>query len=186
MPSGFNLNGLTRFAFCLWLLMGPNLGAAQDTLSPDYLLNSGDTIRIYVYGEPDLTFDEVLVGQNGRIAYPFIGTLMVAGRGINEIQDALIAALKPDYLIDPRVSVDIVKYRQFYLNGEVKQPGGLDFQPGLSLMKAIALVGGYTERANKKNIRVVSYTQDLSDARRVKEDYVVQPGDIITVEEGFF
>ena len=46
--------------------------------------------------------------------------------------------------------------------------------------------GKESERANKKNIRVVSDTQDLSDARRVKEDYVVQPGDIITVEEGFF
>ena len=152
----------------------------------EYALNAGDTIRIYVYGEPELTFDEVLIGQNGRIAYPFLGTLTVAGGTVNGLQKALINGLKPDYLIDPRVSVDIVKYRQFYVNGEVKNPGGIDFQPGLTLLKAISLAGGFTERANKKNITVVSDSGTLGEDRRIKEHYIVQPGDIFTVNDAFF
>jgi len=156
-----------------------------DTLL-EYALNAGDTIRIYVYGEPELTFDEVLIGQNGRIAYPFLGTLTVAGGTVNEVQKALINGLKPDYLIDPRVSVDIVKYRQFYVNGEVKSPGGIDFQPGLTLLKAISLAGGFTERANKKNITVVSDSGAIGEDRRIKEHYIVQPGDIFTVNDAFF
>ncbi len=154
--------------------------------SLEYALNAGDTIRIYVYGEPELTFDEVLIGQNGRIAYPFLGTLTVAGGTVNEVQTALINGLKPDYLIDPRVSVDIVKYRQFYVNGEVKNPGGIDFQPGLTLLKAISLAGGFTERANKKNITVVSDSGAIGEDRRIKERYIVQPGDIFTVNDAFF
>ena len=154
--------------------------------SLEYALNAGDTIRIYVYGEPELTFDEVLIGQNGRIAYPFLGTLTVAGGTVNEVQTALINGLQPDYLIDPRVSVDIVKYRQFYVSGEVKNPGGIDFQPGLTLLKAISLAGGFTERANKKNITVVSDSGAIGEDRRIKERYIVQPGDIFTVNDAFF
>ena len=163
------------------LAIGLPLQAADE-----YQLNAGDTIRIYVYGEPELTFESVLIGQNGRIAFPFVGTLTVAGRTINQVQDQLIGGLKPDYLIDPRVSVDIVKYRQFYINGEVQSPGGIDFQPGLSLLKAIALAGGFTERANKRNITVVSDTDATGEERRIREDYVVQPGDIFTVKDAFF
>ena len=172
----------------LWMcLLGAWVaGIPQAYAADEYLLNAGDTIRIYVYGEPELTFDEALIGQNGRIAFPFVGTLAVAGRTINQVQNELINGLQPDYLIDPRVSVDIVKYRQFYINGEVKNPGGIDFQPGLTLLKAISLAGGFTERANKKNITVVSDTDGFGEERKIKENYVVQPGDIFTVNDAFF
>ena len=170
----------------LWGMMAYLGSMASVQAQEEYELNAGDTIRIYVYGEPELTFESVLIGQNGRIAYPFVGTLTVAGRSINEVQNVLVAGLQPDYLIDPRVSVDIVKYRQFFINGEVKSPGGIDFQPGLSLLKAIALAGGFTERANKKNITVVSDTDARAEDRRVRDDYVVQPGDIFTVKDAFF
>ena len=161
-------------------------GASVAQAAGEYRLTAGDTIRIYVYGEPELTFESVLIGQNGRIAYPFLDSLTVAGRSTNELQSALIEGLRPDYLIDPRISVDIVKYRQFFINGEVQRPGGIDFQPGLSLLKAISLAGGFTERASKRNITVVSDTDVMAEDRRVREDYIVQPGDIFTVKDAFF
>ena len=187
--NAIRANGLSRVRRCrlsLLLLVLPwGIAWGGDT-SLEYALNAGDTIRIYVYGEPELTFDEVLIGQNGRIAYPFLGTLTVAGGTVNEVQTALINGLQPDYLIDPRVSVDIVKYRQFYVSGEVNNPGGIDFQPGLTLLKAISLAGGFTERANKKNITVVSDSGATGEDRRIKEHYIVQPGDIFTVNDAFF
>ncbi len=163
------------------LLFGAPL-VAQD----DYELNSGDSIRIQVYCEPDLTFERLLIGQNGRISYPFLGELKVSGLTPGQVQAALVSGLQPDYLVDPRVSVSIVRYRSFFVNGEVKSPGGVDFQPGLTLRKAIALAGGFTERANKKELLLIADGDPDRRERKVGLDYKVQPGDIITVQDTFF
>ena len=151
-----------------------------------YTLNAGDTISVHVYGESDLSFDRLLIGQNGRISYPFLGELKVAGNTAAELQQELIEGLKPDYLVDPRVSVSIVKYRPFFVNGEVKRPGGVDFQPGLTLRKAIALAGGFTERANRKQVLVIADKDPERKEQKVGLDYRVQPGDIFTVKDTFF
>ena len=128
----------------------------------------------------------LLIGQNGRIAYPFLGELKVTGKTAGQLQQALTDGLRPDYLIDPRISVSIVKYRPFFVNGEVKRPGGVDFQPGLTLRKAISLAGGFTERANKKQVLVISDSDPSRREQKVTLDYKVQPGDIFTVEDTFF
>lgn len=167
----------------LWLGLGAMGSQAQDD---DYTLNAGDSIRIHVYGEPDLTFDNQLIGQSGRISYPFLGELRVAGSTVNELQELLVATLKPDYLVDPRISVGVVKYRQFFVNGEVKRPGGVDFQPGLTLRKAISLAGGFTERANRKKVLVIANADPERQEKEVDLAYPVQPGDIFTVRDTFF
>jgi protein involved in polysaccharide export with SLBB domain len=177
--------------FTLILLFGTALfGAmlqAQDlSQESGYTLNAGDSIRIYVYGESDLTFERLLIGQNGRISYPFLGELKVTGKSSAQLQQVLINGLKPDYLTDPRISVSIVKYRPFFINGEVKSPGGVDFQPGLTLRKAISLAGGFTERANKKQVLVIVDSDKEREEKKVGLDYRVQPGDIFTVQDTFF
>ena len=176
-----------RFAQLLVMLSILLMGAvvqAQD--ASGYTLNAGDSIRIYVYGEPDLTFESLLIGQNGRISYPFLGELKVTGKTSAQLQRDLTAGLKPDYLIDPRISVSIVRYRPFFVNGEVKRPGGVDFQPGLTLRKAISLAGGFTERANKKRVMVIADSDPNRQEKEVTLDYRVQPGDILTVQDTCF
>lgn len=151
-----------------------------------YTLNAGDSIRIHVYGEEDLSFQQLLIGHNGRISYPFLGELKVSGKTAAQLQQILIDGLKPDYLVDPRISVSIVKYRPFFVNGEVNNPGGVSFQPGLTLRKAISLAGGFTERANKKQVLVITDTNPGLGEQKVSLDYRVQPGDIFTVQDTFF
>jgi protein involved in polysaccharide export with SLBB domain len=151
-----------------------------------YTLNAGDSISIHVYGEEDLTFQQLLIGHNGRISYPFLGELKVTGKSAAELQQMLINGLRPDYLVDPRISVSIVKYRPFFVNGEVKSPGGVAFQPGLTLRKAISLAGGFTERANKKQVLVIADNDPQHKEQKVGLDYKVQPGDIFTVQDTFF
>ncbi len=98
-------------------------GTARAQVYDDgYTLNAGDSVRIHVYGEEDLSFDQLLIGQNGRISYPFLGELTVAGKTASQLQAELTAGLKPDYLVDPRISVSVVKYRSFFVNGEVQPP----------------------------------------------------------------
>ena len=89
-------------------------------------------------------------------------------------------------MINPSVSVSIVEYRPFFINGEVKNPGGYAFQPGLTIDKAAALAGGYTERASKTKIfvdRIVNGEQQTLSADRYMQ---VLPGDIINIEQSFF
>jgi len=82
--------------------------------------------------------------------------------------------------------VSVVKYRPFFVNGEVKAPGGVDFQPGLTLRKAIALAGGFTERANKSSILLIADSDPDLKEQKVDLSYKVQPGDIFTVKDTFF
>lgn len=171
---------------CLLLLAAALCTSPTQAQTDDYTLNAGDSIRIYVHGENDLTFDSLLIGQNGRISYPFLGELKVAGRTASQVQQILIEGLKPDYLVDPRISVGMVKYRPFFVNGEVKRPGGVAFQPGLTLRKAIALAGGFTDRANKKQMLVIADSDASLKEQKVGLDYRVRPGDIITVQDTFF
>ena len=160
---------------------------AQSLAEADsYSLNAGDSISIHVYGEEDLTFPQLLIGPNGRISYPFLGELKVTGKSAAQLQQMLINGLRPDYLLDPRISVSIVRYRPFFVNGEVQRPGGLDFQPGLTLRKAISLAGGFTERANTKQALVIVDNDPTREEREVDLEYKVQPGDIITVQDTFF
>jgi len=175
---------LPLLVLCLGQTAASVASAQQGT--DTYALNAGDSVRIHVYGEEDLSFDSLLIGQNGRISYPFLGELQVAGKTASQLQAAIANGLRPDYLVDPRVSVSIVKYRPFFVNGEVKQPGGVDFQPGLTLRKAVSLAGGFTERANKKEALVISDGDPERKEREVGLDYEVQPGDIITVQDTFF
>jgi protein involved in polysaccharide export with SLBB domain len=170
----------------LALMLAVADSTAQTRTSEEYRLNAGDTIRIHVYGEEDLTFQQLLIGPNGRISYPFLGELQVSGKSAARLQQMLIDGLRPDYLIDPRISVSIVRYRPFFVNGEVKSPGGLDFQPGLTLRKAISLAGGFTERANTKQVLVIADSDPSLEEQKVDLDYRVQPGDIITVQDTFF
>jgi protein involved in polysaccharide export with SLBB domain len=175
-----------------WLLvvtaLNVAIGSAMGWAQSDdgYTLNAGDSIRVHVYGESDLTFEKLLIGQNGRISYPFLGELKVTGKSASGLQAEIINGLRPDYLIDPRVSVSVVKYRSFFVNGEVKKPGGVDFQPGLTLRKAISLAGGFTERANKKKVLVIPDNDPELKEQEVGMGYRIQPGDIITVQDTFF
>ena len=169
-----------------WLLAILAWVCGQALADSGYPLNAGDSIRIHVYGEADLSFQEILIGQDGVIAYPFLGEIPVGGITVSKLRDILTSGLKPDFLIDPRISVSVVRYRPFFVNGHVNKPGGVDFQPGLTLRKAIALAGGFTERANKKQVLLIADADPERKEEQVSLDYRVQPGDIITVQQSFF
>lgn len=151
-----------------------------------YKLASGDVIRISVFGEPDLSFAEVSLNDAGIFSYPFLGDVRAGGKTAAEIERILTERLKGSYLVDPRVSVSILKYREFFISGEVKTPGGYTFQPGLTLRRAVALAGGLTERASEKRITII---RDQDPQRRPEPatlDTLVMPGDTITIDQGFF
>jgi polysaccharide biosynthesis/export protein VpsN len=157
-----------------------------DAVDQSYTLGAGDVIRVHVFGEPDLSFDSLLVGESGKVAYPFLGEVTIKGLNLAAFEQLLMAGLKPDYLIDPKISISIVQYRPFFIHGQVKSPGGYAYQPGLRLRQAVSLAQGFTERASQSRIFVVHDNDPSAERRRVDLSYNVRPGDTITVEESFF
>lgn len=156
-----------------------------------YRLGAGDLIAISVYDEPDLSL-ELRIGLSGAVSYPLLGDIDVAGLSPKELEQKLVERLKGPYLVDPSVSVSIMEYRPFYVTGEVEKPGSYPFHPGLTIDRAISIAGGFTERASKSRIYVVHDRTspepgvDSIQKERTKLADVVRPGDVITVEQGFF
>jgi protein involved in polysaccharide export with SLBB domain len=173
-----------RVAFLFLAFVFPFCSFAAETLS-DYQLGSGDRIQIQVFDEADLSM-EVRLSDAGTISYPFLGEVRVSGNTVSQLEAQIVGGLKGDYLVDPKVNVAVVEYRPFYINGEVEDPGGYPYQPGLTLRKAIALAGGFTERASKSKINVLSEGAVDGRQRQIGMDVTLNPGDIVTVEQSFF
>ncbi|MBY6188701.1 polysaccharide export protein [Marinobacter hydrocarbonoclasticus] len=167
---------------CLWLLSASVL--AND--ASGYLLGPGDQIRIQVFGEPDLSISEIRLGESGTINYPYLGQLKLSGLKLSQAEQLIHKGLKGDYLINPSISVSIVEYRPFFINGEVRRPGGYPFQPGLTVRKAVALAGGLTERASSRDITLTRKTSQGERIIDVSMASEVQPGDSIYIEDSFF
>lgn len=174
----FGFFGMTGLIFFLALPL-----SAQE--SSGYTLALGDVVGIHVFDEPDLTFERLPITDTGTIVFPFLGEIMATGRTAGQLQQAIVEGLKPDYLIDPKVSVSIVEYRPFFLTGQVQRPGSIPYQPGLTLRQAITIAGGLTERASSSRITVVP-DGGANTPQRIDQNYVIKPGDTITVAEGFF
>lgn len=169
----------------VWILLMA-CGWTQAAADSTYQLGSGDEISIQVFGEEDLSFDRIRLTDAGTLPYPFLGEVRAAGRTTRDLERLIADGLRGDYLVNPKVTVNVIEYRQFYVNGEVVAPGGYPFQPGLTVRKAIALAGGKTERASKSKMFVIREGDAASAPQRVTLDVRVHPGDILTIEESFF
>ncbi len=158
---------------------------ADETSQTDYRLGAGDMIEILVYGESDLSF-AVRINQSGRITYPFLGDLVVIGTTTQELEVTIDRGLvEGEFLVNPDVTVNITEYRPFYVNGEVQSPGSYPFQPGLTLLKAITIAGGFTERASRSRISVLS-ANDREVQTVESLDMLIGPDDIIIVNQRLF
>lgn len=158
---------------------------ADGLAASEYLLGAGDVIGVSVYGESDLSL-EVMIDDTGQIMFPLLGDVRVVGIPTQQVAQLIRKRLvEGEILVSPEVTVTIVEYRPIYINGEVRNPGKYPFQPGLTLLKAITIAGGFTERASQSRITVLSATGD--SVRSVDSlDILIEPDDIITVNQRLF
>ena len=150
-----------------------------------YRLGADDEISVSVFNEPDLSLAKARVAANGSISMPLIGQVQVKGLTVEEAEAEITRMYLGDYLKKPDISISIVEYRQFYVNGEVDKPGGYSYREGMTIQRAISLAGGFTERASRSKIRLMR-ENDPNNVTSVDLNTPVQPGDVITVEESFF
>lgn len=158
---------------------------AEIRILPEYRLGSGDKVRVITFGEESLT-GEFFVGGSGNISLPLIGEVRAQGLTVPELQTSVETALKEGYLREPRVSVEVLNYRPFYILGEVESPGEYPYTNGLSVLNAVATAGGFTYRANQR--RVFIKRSDTDDEREFPLTPLtpVAPGDTIRINERFF
>lgn len=150
-----------------------------------YQLGSGDQIRVTVYGEEDLSGEFELDGT-GIISMPLIGAVRIGNRDIDGAEALIAEKLADGYLINPRVSIEVMNYRPFYILGEVKKPGSYPFVNGMTTLNAIALASGFTYRAAKKKITITRKVNGVETDVEATDTTLILPGDIITVPERFF
>ncbi len=152
----------------------------------EYRIDSGDSISVAVYQEPDLSINNVKVSSDGTISFPLLGELQVSGLSSKQLQQLVIKRLADGYLKTPNVTVSIDSHRLYYIKGEVNSPGGYSFVIGLTVEKAVALAGGFSERAAEQDITLVRESQPDQPIQPVSPSTTISPGDVITVGESFF
>ena len=168
--------------FWLWLVLVPMFGLAGPAFAQvEYRLGAHDRVQVTVFNEANLSGDFEVNGE-GKLTLPLIGEVGVGGMSVREAEQAISDKLYPDYLLNPKVSVQVTNYRPFYILGEVKKPGSYGYVTGLTVVQAVALAGGFTYRARQGEMVLVRAGERL----KVSPSTVLLPGDIVEIGERFF
>ncbi len=151
-----------------------------------YRIDTGDRVSITVYDEPDLSVADVRVRDSGAIAFPLLGELRIRGMTADEVKRAVTGRLADGYLRNPSVSVSVDRYRLYFIRGEVARPGGYSYVDGLTVEKAVALAGGFTDRAAESDITLIRESAPDRPMKRIELHTPILPGDVLKVGESFF
>jgi polysaccharide export outer membrane protein len=150
---------------------------------PPYTLDTGDDVRVVVF-EADTLPQSFTVSASGHISVPVAGTLDVRGKTTQQVERAIAGRLRGHFIGAPQVSVQVARYRPFFVLGQVKSAGQYPFVPGLTVETAVAIAGGYTQRANLAEARLMRPGPDGSTVvSYVPGGYPIRPGDKIIVPE---
>ena len=160
-----------------------------------FQLQPGGRIDVSVYREEDLS-GVYEVDPAGKINFPLIDEIQVAGLEIEKFREELTLRLK-EYLVNPQVSVSRAEgnIKSISVLGRVTSPGIYDYIPGATLMRLISTAGGFAESAQTKKIRIIRMVGGVKQVMEVnasdiikegKKDPDIKPGDIIFVPESIF
>jgi polysaccharide export outer membrane protein len=154
-----------------------------DTGVPTYRLEAGDQIAVVTFADRDLS-GHFRISETGTIALPLLGTLHAGGMTAPELQSAIADRLIGLKLFTkPSVTVEVLEYQPVYVLGDVNNPGRYRFTPGMTVLGAVALAGGFT----------FSAVEDKFSLSRVENGHKIEglatrlttmrPGDIVEVFE---
>jgi polysaccharide export outer membrane protein len=199
------IQNLLRLMLALVALATPAM--AQD----DYRIRAGDTLQIEVLEDPSLN-RATLVLPDGRISFPFAGTLQASGRTIGQVETSITQAIASNFAAEPNVFVSVtpgqpratggggggassLRTIDIFFVGEVNAPGVKAVPPGTTLLQALALSGGFSKFAATKRVQLRRTGKDgvskvyqinyaaLADGARLNQDVVLVDGDVILVPE---
>jgi polysaccharide biosynthesis/export protein len=157
-----------------------------------YLINPGDILEISVWNE-DALKREVIVLPDGSIGFPLAGTVLAAGRSVEDLKKELTGKLT-EYIAEPVVSISVkeAKGNAIYVTGQVKTPGRFIMTEPMNVMQALSLAGGLTTfaagndivilRNNSKGAESIKFEySDLEGGEGLDKNHLLKSGDVIVV-----
>ncbi len=161
----------------------PDLPSSAPTA---YRLGSGDMIRLITAGDDQLT-GEFRVSDSGMVALPLLGAVHAADLTPDGLASEISRALVQSNLYNaPSVSVEVTTYRPIFVLGEVNKPGQYPYQPGMTVVTAAAVAGGFTYRAFDSYASVVRTDDGTAVEGKATRQSFLQPGDVVTIFERRF
>jgi polysaccharide export outer membrane protein len=157
-----------------------------------YEIGPLDVLKVTVFQEKDLSFDQIQVDASGNLAFPLIGTVHAAGETAAQLSQLIAADLGKKYLVDPQVSVSVASSvsQNFTVEGDVKQPGVYAINGTATLLSALAQAQSPTDVAKLDQVVIF---RDIAGRRAgavfnvkaIREGRVPDPqvlgGDVIVV-----
>jgi polysaccharide export outer membrane protein len=172
--------GLDAFAYG-----GANAYAAPAEREGPYTLDSGDRLRVVVFGQEGLT-SSYAVDAGGAITMPLIGSVKARGLTPSQLSASIAARLRQGFIREPSVAVEIEAYRPFFILGEVLLPGQYPYVANMTVETAVAIAGGFAPRAYRDTVELTRPSAGGPSRRTVPVATSVHPGDTITVGERWF
>lgn len=169
----------------LALMNEPQVGLDTYSETTGYKLGAGDKMRIIVFGEPDLS-GEFFVDDAGSVDLPLIGDVEAGGATVSEFEQKVVTRFSDGYLRDPKISIEVLNYRPFFIIGEVKSGGEYPYKGGLTVQDAVAIAGGYSYRANERVAFIRRANSDQETRVELSQRVPIFPGDNVRIPERFF
>ncbi|MEI4488228.1 polysaccharide biosynthesis/export family protein [Frigidibacter sp. MR17.14] len=198
---------MRHFIIGLTALVLSIAGLAKAVEAQTYGIQPGDTLRIEVLEDPSLNRN-ALVLPDGTVNFPLVGTVRVAGRSVAAVRGSITSALETNFAAPPNVFVTVANLAQagqggaaaietmgIYAMGEVARPGLVQAAPGITLLQALAQVGGFTKFAATKRVQLRRvengaervFVFDYARGRGISGATALKAGDVIVVpERGLF
>ena len=162
----------------------------------DYRIGAGDVLAISVWGQPELSLQEVVVRTDGRISAPLVDDVDVLGKTPQDLKVELTEKLA-EYVTAPHVTVVVrqINSKHIYLIGEVKREGPIRFLRDMRVVDALSSAGGFTSFAGKGNIKLIRQQNGSGPAEFVfdynefvrgenlEQNVLLLPGDRIVVPD---
>ncbi|AMO24139.1 hypothetical protein GCM10027034_16900 [Ramlibacter solisilvae] len=187
---------LLRSIGAIAIALAAAAATAQDaSKATDYRLAPGDSIRVQVYQNPDLSVD-ARVSESGVVNYPLIGPVQIGGLSITEAERAIAQALqKGNILKQPQVNINLVQQRgnNVAVLGQVQKPGRFNLETtNMRVSEMLAAAGGITTTADE--VATITGTRNGQPFRKQVDipallsgksgdDLVLSPGDTVYVEK---
>jgi polysaccharide export outer membrane protein len=150
-----------------------------------YTLDTGDKLRVVVFGQDGLT-NSYSVDSAGAVTMPLIGAVPARGLTPGELSRAVAERLRRGFVRDPHVAIEVELYRPFFILGEVTYPGQYPYVPHMSVENAVAIAGGFTPRAYRWDIRIDRPATGGVVRKSVPLLTRVRPGDTVIIKERWF
>ena len=158
---------------------------ASASYQPVYALDSGDRLRIQVFGQEGLT-NSYTVDAAGNVNLSLIGAIPARGYTTQDLSVAIADRLRTGYIREPHVTVEVEAYRPFFILGEVTAPGQYPYVANMTVETAVAIAGGHGPRAKKSGVQLTRVQNGQTMRSNVPMNFPLRPGDTVTVAERWF